>query len=496
MFQSLIMKTRRWLYRVGILKGIQNLNELKDVNISEEMYQQIDVWKALYKGYYEPFHKLRYKTIDGWKTRKMDTLQMAKIVSSEMAGLVFNEKCEISISDENLSDFIDEVFEDNKFYKEFQDYIEYMFAYGGAVIKPYVKDEKVMLSLVTADCFIPISWHNDTILEGVFISEYIKGNKTYTHLEWHTWEGNVYVVRNELYESNGSDLGVRVPLSILAQLYGVQEETRISGLKKSIFTYIKPNTANNIDTQSPLGISIYANALDTMKALDTAFDSFNREFRLGKKRIVVPAHMVKTVVNPQTGEMYRYFDSSDETYEAFNSGNMDKDEIKDISVELRVEEHISAINALLNLFAMQTGFSTGTFSFDGQAVKTATEVVSENSKTFKNKKSHEIIIEEGIKEIIDSIIAVAQLYGLYNGPNEYEVSVAFDDSIVEDQGAEINKQIQLVSNGLTSKKRAIMKIHKLTEEEALKLLQEIREEQQTATAEAIDFFGMNRQGGD
>lgn len=494
MFNSLIMKVRRWLYRVGILKGIQNLNQLKDVNISEEMYQQIDVWKALYKGYYEPFHKLRYKTIDGWKTRKMDTLQMAKIVSSEMAGLVFNEKCEISISDENLSDFIDEVFEDNKFYKEFQDYIEYMFSYGGAVIKPYVKDGKVMLSFVTADCFIPISWHNDTITEGIFVAEYAKGDKTYTHLEWHLWEGSTYLIRNELYESNGSELGVKVPLSTLFE--NLAEEVRIDGLKKSIFTYIKPNTANNIDTQSPLGISIYANALDTMKALDTAFDSFNREFRLGKKRIVVPAHMVKTVVNPQTGEMYRYFDSSDETYEAFNSGNMDKDEIKDISVELRVEEHISAINALLNLFAMQTGFSAGTFSFDGKSVKTATEVVSENSKTFKSKKSHEIIIEEGIKECIDSVVAVAQLYGLYNGPNEYEVSVAFDDSIVEDQGAEINKQIQLVSNGLTSKKRAIMKIHKMTEEEAEQLLQEIREEQQTATAEAIDFFGMNNQGGE
>jgi A118 family predicted phage portal protein len=501
MFNSLIMKARRWLYRVGILKGIQNLNQLKDVNISEEMYQQIDVWKALYKGYYEPFHKLRYKTIDGWKTRKMDTLQMAKIVSSEMAGLVFNEKCEISISDQSLSDFIDGVFKDNKFYKEFQDYIEYMFAYGGMVIKPFVQDGKVMLSFVTADCFIPISWHNDTITEGIFVAEYVKGDKTYTHLEWHlqsvdSQKGQGYTIRNELYESNGSDLGVKVSLNTLPQLKGIEEEVGIHPLEKPLFTYIKPNTANNIDTQSPLGISIYGNALDTMKALDTAFDSFNREFRLGKKRIVVPAHMVKTVVNPQTGEMYRYFDSSDETYEAFNSGNMDKDEIKDISVELRVEEHISAINALLNLFAMQTGFSAGTFSFDGQSVKTATEVVSENSKTFKSKKSHEIIIEEGIKEVIDSIIAVAQLYGLYNGPNEYEVSVAFDDSIVEDQGAEINKQIQLVSNGLNSKKRAIMKIHKMTEEEAEQLLQEIREEQQTATAEAIDFFGMNRQGGD
>lgn len=492
MFRNLISKIRQVMYRMGILKGIESISELKDVDFSNEMYDKIEIWKALYKGYYEPWHKVRYHTIDGPKTRKMDTLQMPKVIASEMAGLVFNEKCEISISDQSLSDFIDGVFKDNKFYKEFQDYIEYMFAYGGMVIKPFVQDGKVRLSYVTADCFIPISWHNDTIDEGIFVSEYKRGQKTYTHLEWHRWDGKEYVIRNELYESNGSDLGVKVALSTLFP--DLEEEVRISGLQRPLFVYFKPNTANNIDTKSPLGISIFANALDTIHVLDTAFDSFHREFRLGRKRIIVPAHMLKPVVDPQTGQIHRYFDSTDETYEGLN-GEMDENKIQDISVELRIDEHISAINALLNILAMQTGFSAGTFSFDGKSVKTATEVVSENSKTFKSKKSHEIIIEEGIKELIESIIAVAQLYGLYNGPTDYEVSVSFDDSIVEDENAEIDKQIKLISAELTSKKRAIMKIHKVTEEEALQILQEIQQENLQASPDfeqlqnEVSFFG-------
>src|SRR5690625_6249475 len=89
-------------------------------------------------------------------------------------------------------------------------------------------------------------------------------------------------------------------------------------LKKSLFLYFKPNTANNVDTQSPLGIPIYANALPTMKAIDTAFDSFHREFRLGKKRIIVPEAMVKTVYD-QNGQPQRYFDSCVETFESFNT---------------------------------------------------------------------------------------------------------------------------------------------------------------------------------
>lgn len=476
---------------MGLIRGIDSISNHKDVSANEEMYRHIDVWGDLYAGYHEPFHKIHFNTVEGQKTRRMDTLMMAKSVSAEMASLVFNEKCEISISDNPMSDFIDDVFKRNKFYKKFQDHLEYNFALGGMVIKPYVQEGQVKISFVTADCFIPLSWHNDQISEAVFSSEYKRGDKKYTHLEWHTWDGGTYVITNELYEADGSDLGVKIPLETMFP--DLEPEVSINRLRKQLFTYFKPNTANNIDTQSPLGISLYANALDTMRSIDTAFDSFHREFRLGKKRIIVPAHMVKTVVNPDTAEMHRYFDASDETYEALNH-DMDEDKIHDINVELRVDEHVSAINSLLNLFAMQTGFSAGSFSFDGESMKTATEVVSEQSKTFKSKKSHEIIIEAGLQEVIESIIDVAELYEIASFTDDYEISVTFDDSVVEDKQAEVNKQVQLVNNKLQSKVRAIMTIHGLTEEEAQQLQAEISEENATANAEAVDFFGGNNNG--
>lgn len=475
MWQKIVSAIRKGLIKIGLLKSIEKISDHKDVSINDEMFQKIEIWKALYKGYYSEWHDVQYQTIDGPKQRRMFTLNMGKIVSSEMASLVYNEKCEISIDNETVSDFINSVFKQNKFDKKFQDYVEYMFAHGGMVIKPYVENDKIMLSFVTADCFIPISWRNDTINEAVFPYEFKKRNKKYTHLEWHLWENGHYIIRNEVYESqSGVDLGVKVPLKNFFP--DLEEEVSIGNIKRPIFAYFKPNTANNIDIQSPLGISIFANALDTMKAIDTAFDSFHREFRLGRKRILVPAHMVKTVIDPEDGLPKRYFDSSDETYEAFGT-EQDELEIKDISVELRVEEHISAINALLNIFAMQTGFSTGTFTFDGKSMKTATEVVSEQSKTFKSKQSHENIIEAALQELIDSIVAIGELYGMINAPEEYEVAVTFDDSIAEDKGSEINQQTQLVAAGMQSKKRAIMKVQGVTEEEAQQILQEIIEEE-------------------
>ena len=489
MFKRFVAKIREVLAKMNLIKSIENISEHKDIYVNEKMYQKIDEWKALYKGYFEEIHQIKYHTIDGQKTRRMLTLNMPKVAAEEMASLIFNEKCEISISNEGLKEFIiDDVFRKNKFNRNFQIYLEYMMAYGGMVIKPFVKDDQIKLSFVTADCFIPIEYDNSGIRGGVFLNEFRKGKDKYTHLEWHVWDNGQYIIKNEVYKSqNGDDLGVKVALkSIYPEL---EEEVPIEHLDRPLFVYFKPNLANNIDTHSPLGVSLYANSLDVIKAIDTAFDSFEREFRLGKKRIIVPAHMVKTVVDPITGAQHRYFDANDETYEAFDYGNMDTDTIKDINIELRVDEHIAAINALLNLFAMQTGFSAGTFSFDGKSMKTATEVVSEQSKTFKSKKSHEIIIEAGLQELIDVIVKLAQLYNIHNTTEEYDVSVAFDDSIAEDKNTELTMIIQEVNNKLTPRKQAIMKYHGLTEQEAEKWMQMINEENATAIAASLDFFG-------
>ena len=69
------------------------------------------------------------------------------------------------------------------------------------------------------------------------------------------------------------------------------------------------------------------------------------------------------------------------------------------------------------------------------------------------------------------------LYDLIKVPEKYEVKITFDDSIVEDKGTDIRQQIQLVTSGLQSHKRAIMKIHGVTEEEALEIIKEIEQEQ-------------------
>src|SRR5690606_6917979 len=127
------------------------------------------------------------------------------------------------------------------------------------------------------------------------------------------------------------------------------------------------------------------------------------------------------------------------------------------------------------------------FTFDGQGVKTATEVVSENSKTYRTKNSHEVIVEEALKEFIACIVQAAELYGLFAAPEEYDVTIDFDDSIAQDRDSKAHYSLQISSAGQMAAKPALMRILDLTEDQAEEEVRRMNEERAISSAE--DRFG-------
>lgn len=72
---------------------------------------------------------------------------------------------------------------------------------------------------------------------------------------------------------------------------------------------------------------------------------------------------------------------------------------------------------------------------------------------------------------------------------EVEVSIDFDDSIIEDTNTTIDKNIKLVQGGLRSKLTAIMEINKCDETEAEKELERIAGDNQI-TGQDVDWTDM------
>ena len=496
-------------------KEFKDIFELGGVPAFNQFYNfGIFPWKYVYRGFYKAWHIVTAPTISNPKaTRQLNFLNMAKALTSELAGMVWTDQCEVNLTTNGIEDieqdklhkFVNSVLEGNNFNVKMLEAIEQAAALGGEALKVWYEVKydndgneipdsgEIKVGYCMADQFVPTAWNNAEVSEGVFVERKAKNGYYYTRLEWHEWNGTTYEVRNELYKAeirpNGNEsqdiLGFRYPLNLVYP--NITEWAKLP-VSKSLFSYFRTPTANNLDDNSPLGVSIYANAMDTLHALDICYDSFVREFRLGKKRIIVPARMIKQVQDPVSGQMVRYFDATDETYEALSTDDPDSLKIQDNSVELRVEEHVAGINAFLNILCLQVGLSASTFSFDVKnGLKTATEVVSENSKTYKTVKNFQNMIRPAIVRLVDNIIAVASIYNLeYEGVSiaelakkGYEVSVVMDDGITQDRQTNINEGIALVNAKLLSKKTFLTDPkygQGLTEEQAQAELEQIANE--------------------
>lgn len=531
----LIRRNAKELANVFELNGVPSFRQFYDVGIF--------YWKCIYRGYLDSWHVCPAPTInEPFRKRKRAYLSMGKALCSEMANLIWSENCKVQVNQRNydlenpdpLQYFISEVLKDNNFNVKMRTLIEQSLALGGGAIRTYVdgmrneegqlyvvKDENgklikgldVKLSYYMADQFIPLAWDNSTVTEGIFIEKKAKDGFYYTKLEFHQKNGEEYVVSNRFFKTdrppvgNTSQciLGIETPFQQVWN--GIASEVRLKNISDGLFTYFAPSIANNLDDNSPLGISIYANASDTLKCLDVAFDSFQREMILGRKRVIVPASCIRSV-RTVDGREVRYFDANDEAYEAFNSDSTEQLKIQDNTVELRIDEHIKAINALLDILCMQCGLSVGTLSFDkAGGLKTATEVISENSKTFRTVKLMQEPLKASIERTIANIIEIARLYDvsfLMDGVeysvdeltrNGWNTSVIFDDSIIQDRQADISEGILLVQNFVMSKRTFLENVLGYTPEQADKEIERLKEEAKEGAGMKLEAIDWNNIGG-
>ena len=438
-------------------------------------YAKMDMWQRIYEG--EPEWKVvKQAGLGKGGKRRMNMLNTAKILCDEFAHKCFAEQVDISCGSEEYDKFILDFLDREGFWKNIPQLLSKAFAQGGCVMREYIDNGKVRLSFVEGRHFYPLKWDNRIVSEGIFEEISARGKYYYTLFEKHSEKEGIFLIEDLLFKSSDPNvLGDRVPLT---ELYpNMESDSFTYDTSVPLFQYFKPDFSCNIRTELPLGISCFANCTDTLKAIDVAFDSFAREFILGKKRIIVPSSCIRTVVNPETGISERYFDADDEVYQALKCDE-DKDlKITDNTVALRVQEHVDAINALLNILCFQVGLSPGSLSFDKSGgVKTATEVISEENKTAITIRCQKNLLVEFIEGMCRAVLELAMKTGEIS-QGEYEITAAFKDSVIIDDNTLIDNNIKLVSAGLKSKLSAMMEVMKCDEETAKKELERIRAEE-------------------
>ena len=510
---------------VGAFK--KDVFELDGVPAFREYYTLfIFAWQAIYKGFYKAWHEVPMKTLNDPKGKKrtMATMNAGKIACAQMARYVWNERCTITASSaghdpeskepDPLDEFLQSVLDENRFGTAFGDLLEKSMALGGGALKEWVeipKDEngndtgegRIKISYHMAPQFVPTTWDNSRVKSAIFLSREARDGYYYTVVEWHKWDGETYRVTNDLYRMPIKEvaepqniLGWWYPLELIYPL--LSPATEIPDVSTTYFQYVRPFGANYADDNSPLGMSIFAPAMNTLHSIDIMFDSLQREFVLGKKRIIVPARAMHSAVLNNGGTPQKYFDADDEVWEALATDNPEDLKIYDNSVELRVEPHIQGINGELSILCSQIGFDPGTLAFDQQqGMKTATEVISENSKTFGTVQAHENNARDALTGMVDAIFDLAERYGLtWKGTpvaqliaGGYSVAVNFDDSIIQDKEANVNRGVMLVGADLMSKEKFMVDVLGYTPEDAQAEIAKINAEKQANASTNVRLFG-------
>lgn len=462
---------------------IKYLNKAGYDTLNSGFYTLIDTWQSWYIGSVRKFH--RYKMWNGKEhvTCKRLSLGMAKKISEDIADLLLNERVQITIQDNNTSDFVMGVLNANNFFVVGNDYQERKAYTGTVAYVPYLNNIRidkngdiltgsgdVKINYVSAENIYPLSWCNGYISECAFVFPKVIGTKKYNHIQIHKIEDDEYIIENHVVE-NTTGAGKEIPASEWNSLKGFESMAEYvrTGSKERQFVIDRLNIVNNWHSDNPMGVAIFANSLDVLQGIDSIYDSYINEFTLGKKRIFVAPEMLGMDLygNP-------VFDPDDVIFYQLPEGFL-KDggkPIESVDMEIRAEQHEKGINDSLNMLSMKCGFGQNHYRFENGSIQTATQVISENSDMFRSINKHELILEPVLKELIRIIARLGKVIGVSVNP-ETEIVVDFDDSIIEDKQAERQSDRQDVSMGVMSLAEYRAKWYGETEEEAEKKLPEV-----------------------
>ena len=393
----------------------------------------ISVWNKWYRGYVSNFHN--YVIYNGKNTIKQTkkSLGMAKKVCEDWASLLMNEKVQIVVKD---NDQMDKLLSQLGAWIVANKAVELGFALslsclvigieGLVVDEDYgtIKDKSkshLTLDAISALNIIPITFERGKLVEAAFITKNTNSKIIEIHKRADDGFYHITIIKvdsNDKYDSS-------------------YEFNTLS--KSPWFFPVYPNVVNNFELDTPYSISILGNSIDTLKAIDTAYDSYDNEFVNGRKRIFISTKL--TTVDKETGETNPTFDPHDTVFymlpEIIGNTGQTQELLHSITDPLRVVEHSQKLQDELNYLSSKVGLGVDYYRFEKGRVMTATQVISEKSDTFRNMKKHEIVLEQVLIEMTRAIMKASNNFTDYPAfTDTEEVTIKFDDSIIEDKETE------------------------------------------------------------
>lgn len=443
-----------------------------EIAVSTEMELKIQKWGQMYKNE------------ASWINDDIKSLELPAAIANEFVRLTMAE-FNSNITGGARASYIKNIYD--AVIKELPNNLEHGNAKGGLILKPYVKNKNIFVEFIQQGYFFPIEYGDTGRITGaVFVSQKIKGEDIYTRLEYHKLQGTNYFIINKAFKSKDiDDLGDEILLAQVDEWKNIQEKTKIENIEKPLFAYYKPPMANNIDTKSPLGMSVYARAENLIKDADIQYGRTMWEYEASEKAIYASTEALRQ--RHKNGvSLWEIPKLKDRLFRAVDITKANGEELfHDYSPEIRDEAFWRGFNKILERIEFNCMLAYGTLSEPTYSDKTATEIKASKQRSFTAVSRMQENLQDALEDLLYAIDVLATLYGL--APiGTYQASFEWGDSILTDTEKEQVLQMQEVNAGLRSKLKYIMFRYGLTEEQALEELKRIQEEKMS-NQEAFGF---------
>ncbi len=461
------------------------INKKYSCNISQTYYEAIEEWKHWWKGFHEPFHRIRVS--DGKKTRSRDmyTMKMAKKVCEDWASLLINDKTKIIVADTHTSEWLQGdnelkgVLGSNNFWEQANDLMERMMYSGTAAIVVGLRnarfandgrlladpDNRIDLDYISAENIIALSCDNGIITEAAFCSDISVMGKKKLYLQIHKLDNGEYVIENHLFgvDNKGSllkeeDLPDNIP-----------GEVR-TGSSEPWFAICKPAIVNTSDISNGMGCAVFADAIDNLKGVDIAYNNFNSDFWLGQKKVFINKTLLTDMGN---GEKVTPDDVNQQLFYTIGTTMGDGSEkqlVQEHNPDLRVDANEKGVQAQLDYLSFKVGFGTKHYQFNNGSIVTATQYTGDKQDLIQNAHKHFIKVESFLQQLVRTLLYIGHEFIDQRIKTDTKVDIQFDQSPLIDENAERSRDREDVNAGLMMAWEYRVKWYGETESKARKVL--------------------------
>lgn len=418
--------------------------------LSGDMIQQMQLWEELYLNR------------AGWIRNRIRSCHIPANIAQELKRLTLTEFSATVHDAAELEQAVSRVL------PKLRRKMDFGLAIGGLLLKPYFTAQGVSVDIVPQNAYLPVNYTDDSCDAVVCPEEISIGRDYFTRLELYVYSRlrQTHTIQNRCFRSaSPGTLGTECSLDAVPQWADVLPEKVYENVQRPLFAIFQTPDSNNIDPTSPLGVSVFADAVDFIRDADEHWERILWELESSERAIDATEDLFrykdgKPVLPKGRERMFRSYEKTDG--QSF---------INTFSPEVRDTAYFHAFNQILRRIENAVGLSYGTLSEVSDVEKTAEEVRSSKQRSFSRVKD----IQENLRNALEQMLYGMQFYqDYYRSQNSPSVKATFNfgDGVLEDPDVEYQRRVQMVRDGLLKPSLFLAWYFDCSEEKAAQMMPE------------------------